>query len=149
MPYARRPKELMYNVWRSMMRRCYEPSRRDYKDYGGRGIVVHEPWHDLETFRSWLTEQNWQHGLQLDRIDNDGPYSPDNCQFLTPKANSRKRRSSVMVTAFMETKSLVEWSEDSRCVISYQRLWRRISLGHDAESAMTTPSRKWVRHEHI
>lgn len=64
-----------------MMRRCYNEKSIAYKDYGAKGIVVCEEWHDRENFRKWSHENGYVKGLRLDRIDSKGNYTPDNCVF--------------------------------------------------------------------
>lgn len=74
------------------MRRCYEPSHQAFYRYGGRGITVCDEWHNYEKFALWCQENGASDGLQLDRIDNDSWYSPDNCRFVTPKINASNRK---------------------------------------------------------
>ena len=64
-----------------MMRRCYNEKSIAYKDYGAKGIVVCEEWHDRENFRKWSHENGYVKGLRLNRIDSKGNYTPDNCVF--------------------------------------------------------------------
>ncbi len=69
-----------YNTWKQMVGRCNNPKNKNYKDYGGRGIIVCEEWLDVRNFIEWAeaTHPNIE-GLTLDRIDNDKGYSPENC----------------------------------------------------------------------
>lgn len=62
-----------------MMRRCYNPKSVAYKDYGEKGIVVCEEWHDRESFKKWCSENGWEKGLRINRMDSSKGYSPDNC----------------------------------------------------------------------
>lgn len=83
------------NFYYGMMRRCYEPKRHNYRLYGGRGITVCKEWHSYSVFRAWAYSNGWQHGLQLDRIDNNQGYSPNNCRFVRPKINANNRNDNV------------------------------------------------------
>lgn len=78
------------NTWEHMMRRCYSTKAAKYHRYGGRGISVCKEWHDFETFKAWAIT-GWFLKATLDRIDNDGNYCPENCQWLTASENSKKR----------------------------------------------------------
>ena len=81
----------LFSVWASMKQRCLDQSHHSYNRYGGRGISVCSEWiTSLNAFTTWANANGFKLGLQLDRIDNDGDYSPSNCQWLTPKENSRK-----------------------------------------------------------
>lgn len=76
-----------------MIERCYSTSFKQYKDYGGRGIVVDAHWHDPSVFIRWAKSNGFSPELELDRIDTDGPYSPENCRWVTKQENLRNKRS--------------------------------------------------------
>jgi len=101
----------LYSVWTTMIHRCEDAKREKYKDYGGRGIAVCKEWHEPNTFMDWAFSSGYSEGLQLDRINNSGGYSPDNCRWVTPKQNSRNRRNTVFLTVHGDTKSVAEWCE--------------------------------------
>ncbi|MBF0154658.1 MAG: hypothetical protein HQL64_13030 [Magnetococcales bacterium] len=76
-----------------MKRRCYSPGCSSYRLYGGRGIEVCEEWkNDHLAFYRWAMANGYRDDLEIDRIDPDGNYTPDNCRFVTHKENSKNRR---------------------------------------------------------
>lgn len=101
----------LFSTWDAMKGRCENPNREKYKDYGGRGIKVCEEWKEASNFVLWALSHGYEHGLQIDRIDNDGDYCPENCRFVTPKENSRNKRNSKWLTVNGETKTVAEWCE--------------------------------------
>lgn len=125
--------------WVKMLSRCEDEDNPDYHNYGGRGIYVCEEWHYFSTFYSWCIDNGIKNNLQIDRVDNNGPYRPSNCRFVTRSGNARNKRSNRMLTAFGETKSMVEWSEDDRCTVNYQALLNRIFRKWPDEKAISTP----------
>ena len=82
----------LHSKYDCMLRRCNEPSAVNYKDYGGRGIKV--CFESVNEFVNYVVNilQVDPHGLQIDRIDNDGNYERGNIRFVTPKVNSNNRR---------------------------------------------------------
>lgn len=88
----------LYLVWKSMKTRCYNKNHPRYKDYGGRGIIVCDEWvNDYLAFHNWAMwngyDENAKHGdCTLDRIDNNGIYSPSNCRFVDMKTQRRNQR---------------------------------------------------------
>ena len=85
-----------YGVYHSMMQRCGHlegASEYDLHNYRDRGITVCELWRNSpQAFGDWLLAHGWRKGLQIDRVDNNQGYCPENCRVVTPKENSNNRR---------------------------------------------------------
>lgn len=85
----------LYGIWHSMKQRCLNPADMAFPHYGGRGITVCDRWMDFTSFVSDMGER--PHGYSLDRIDNNGPYSPDNCRWATWREQQRNKRNNIYV----------------------------------------------------
>ena len=83
----------LYTVYRAMLARCYNPKHIHYNLYGGRGIKVCDLWkNDKKEFFSWAMNNGYSDDLQIDRIDCNGDYSPENCRFVSNLINQNNRR---------------------------------------------------------
>lgn len=83
----------------AMIYRCYSEKSKDYMNYGGRGIKVCDEWRgkgSSKKFIEWSMINGYMKGLEIDRIDNDGDYSPQNCRYVTRKDNQRNKRMTVL-----------------------------------------------------
>lgn len=82
----------LYKIWDGMKQRCSNPNRQEWERYGGRGIRVCAEWaHDFAAFRDWALANGYRDDLEVDRTDNDGPYSPENCRWVTHYENMMNR----------------------------------------------------------
>lgn len=120
----------LYVVWRGMKSRCFRKNNLDFARYGGRGISIDPRFMSSKFFVRWGLEHGWAEGLHLDRIDNDGDYSPENCRFVTPKVNVRNRRCTVRLGDGRPVSEVAEANG-----LSYNLVRRRIALGWTYEQA--------------
>jgi hypothetical protein len=88
---------VLHNRWRDMIKRCHGSSTgQNFARYKGRGITVCDEWRNsFVTFRDWSLANGFDKSLQIDRIDNDKGYSPDNCRWVTQKENSRNKERTI------------------------------------------------------
>jgi hypothetical protein len=110
-----------------MKARCNNPKDTNYHKYGERGIKVCDDWmHNWCMFRDWAMTHGYQDDLTIDRKDNDGDYTPDNCRWATiTEQNNNKRvaHNITMVTIGDITDTIPGWSK--RTGISYNTLFAR------------------------
>lgn len=88
-------KHSAYRTWAHMMDRCHNPKSRDYPEYGGRGIVVCERWHDVANFIADMGER--PAGASIDRIRNYNGYGPGNCRWSDPIEQANNTRKNVHI----------------------------------------------------
>ena len=118
----------LMRIWDGMKDRCFKKNDHSYSNYGGRGITVCNEWKDdFWAFCNWSKNNGYADNLQIDRIDNDGPYSPENCRWVTPKENGRNRRTNVNLTVNGKTQCLSAWAEDVGIKPYYISSWIRRS----------------------
>lgn len=129
----------IYTRWQQMMDRCYNPNNNNYKDYGGRGITVDEPWHVFENFYKDMGEPTTpKHSL--DRIDNNKGYNKNNCRWATNKVQTNNTRRNHIIEFNGQRKTLAQWSELTGLDSSAIR--RRLKLNWSIQDTLTIPSNK-------
>lgn len=143
-------KSRIYSVWRSMKKRCYRETDKEYKSYGGRGIKVCDNWkNSFLNFYNWSIENGYieetmlnnRNRLTLDRINNDGNYEPSNCRWVTRDEQDKNRANNFIVEFKGKQYTISELSE--MCDIDRTTLYERVAfLGWSIEDAMTRPIRK-------
>lgn len=128
----------LYDTWSNMLYRCND---MDDPDYGGRGITVCDAWNeDPRAFCDWGMLNGWNKRLQIDRIDNNKGYSPDNCRFVTRKVNMRNTRRALLVEVnnnLVSLKDLVE--KKDKLGLGYQVIRHRIKSGWSLNRAFNEP----------
>jgi len=124
-----------YRIWCGIRQRCLSEKNPHWRDYGGRGIALCERWRE---FANFLLDMGPRPSPKhtLDRKDNDGPYSPDNCQWATGRQqNTNKRNSAPPVTIDGVTKLIVEWCEHFG--ISRTTYRQRVKAGMEPAQALS------------
>ena len=131
--------EAWYEVYHAMMRRCgHCEGATEYKLrlYRDRGITVCEEWQKSpRAFGDWLLAHGWRKGLQIDRIDNNRGYSPENCRVVSPKENTNNRRNTTVLNdgtslAMFCSSIGIEICEGGKITPKYHRILNMWSRAH-------------------
>lgn len=139
-------RHIVYGRWASMIRRCRVPEDAAYHNYGGRGITVCPEWQNSKTFCEWWDsafsayDGDKTQRLCVDRIDNNGPYSPDNCRLATYKINANNKRTNRMLTHDGKTLTMSQMAEEIG--ISYKILNGRM---YNGVKDFANPKRVWPK----
>jgi len=75
-----------------MKSRIKNPNTTRYENYGGRGLTMYDKWEDFIPFLEWAKKSGYNDNLQIDRIDNNQGYYPENCRWVTAAQNSMNKR---------------------------------------------------------
>src|SRR5215469_2573236 len=102
----------LYGVWSMMISRCYNPNHKSYKWYGGRGITVCQRW--LDSIADWISDMGPRPSPHhtIERLDNDGPYSPTNCCWIA-KAEQTSRARRDYPSEMMRKIAQIRWSRST------------------------------------
>lgn len=117
-------KHPIYGVWSGMMTRCYNAHASGYCKHGGRGIRVCKRWHDVRNFVKDMGASYPGRSYQIERVANDGNYSPSNCIWATAAQQARNRRSNVKFTHNGRTMCLKDWATELG--VDYRKAHKRV-----------------------
>lgn len=130
----------LYQAWQDMKQRCHNPNNVFYYRYGERGIKVCKEWlSGYNVFYKWATNNGYQQGLQIDRIDNNGNYEPSNCRWVSPKQNTDNRNITRMLTYNGKTQTIADWSRETGIPITTIR--NRIAKGASGDELFSSRQR--------
>lgn len=129
-----------YATWRRMKTRCYNPRFEGFQNYGGRGIKVCDRWRN--SFANFIADMGPKPSPKhsIDRIDNDGNYTPTNCRWATRELQSNNRQVNHYLTHNGKTRGISAWARDLGC--SPNAITMRLARGWSDEMALTIPINK-------
>lgn len=132
----------IYNIWRGMLQRCYNPHSTGYRLYGGRGIIICEQWqHSFSNFLHDMGERPPPHPIEgsysIERKDVNGNYTPANCIWATMHGQANNTRRNRFLTFQGQTKSLTQWAH-LRGMTPFC-LHGRLEIGWSLADALTRP----------
>lgn len=140
-------KTKLYRVWTGMIVRTETDTFIDHHRYKDRGIKMCDEWREsFLKFKEWAFSNGYRLGLQLDRVDNDKGYSPDNCRFVTVKENVNNREVTIRVLYNGKTESLRLILDRLGFQHHFNAIYTRIKRGWSAQRAIDTPIRKGNYH---
>ena len=135
----------LYRIWYGIIRRTEDSNRKEYANYGGRGIKMCPEWRsDFAVFREWATLNGYNDSLSIDRIDPDGNYCPENCRWATKSVQERNKRTTPLLVVNGVARTAAEWSEISG--ISADRIRKRKRNGWSDKNAVFTPIDPNLKH---
>jgi len=98
-----------YHTWQSMLNRCKNKNEPSYVNYGGRGISVSPDWESFEQFYADMGDR--PEGMTLERVDVNGDYSKENCEWADRKQQANNKRNNHVILHDGESKTLAQWAE--------------------------------------
>lgn len=126
----------LYHVWYSMLYRCNNPKHKFYGRYGGRGITVCDRWLEIANFIEDMNEA-YVEGMLLNRIDNNGNYTPANCNWVTAECQQNNKSNNINIEIDGEVKTLSRWLKQTG--IKKPTYQKRIKRGMSRIEAITKP----------
>ena len=129
-----------WKTWSGIKRRCYNSNEKSYNRYGGRGIKVCDRWKN--SFENFYKDMGPRPSTahQIDRIDNDGPYSPDNCRWTSRLKQANNKSNNRLISFESKTLTLAQWSRETG--INAETISTRLKSGWPVKKALTFPVRK-------
>lgn len=133
---ARGPRSSEYHTWQNIKKRTSDPNNPKYRIYGARGIRICVRWRN--SFENFFADMGPKpgKGYSIERKDNNGPYSPENCIWATAKVQSFNKRSNRWITFQGKTLTLTQWAD--MIGLSHSCLHRRLQR-FSLEEALLRP----------
>lgn len=117
-------------IWNGMKLRCFNPKSISYPRYGARGISVCEEWMVFENFHNWAINNGYDDGKEIDRIDPNGDYCPENCHWISQHLNRIKQRTTRNIEVEGKILSITAWSKELK--VSKNTIYKYLNQSEEA-----------------
>lgn len=125
----------LYRKWVDIKTRCYNKNHKNYKYYGGRGIIMCDEWLDYVNFKEWALGNGYRKHLTIERIDNNSNYCPENCTWIPKIEQSNNQQHTRIITYNGKTQTMSAWARELN--IKVGTLSRRLCSGWTINRALT------------
>ncbi|MFI8712012.1 hypothetical protein [Brevibacillus brevis] len=132
-------KDRLYRTWLGMHNRCYNPDHDRFEWYGDKGISICDEWHVFMAFRNWALANGYTDDLTIDRINVDGNYCPENCQWVDMRTQANNRSNNRILQYRDKRYTATELAEVHG--LSPHTVFNRLKLGWTVDQIVNTPQR--------
>lgn len=130
----------LYNIYKNMLQRCYNPKKPKYPNYGARGIVVCDEWKDdYNVFKDWAINNGYRDDLTIERVDVNGNYEPNNCKWITNLEQMWNRTDTLWVMYKGKQYCMSHILRELGLLQHMSAIKKRMKNGCDFEKAVSTP----------
>lgn len=136
----------IYRIWKLIHQRCQGKNSPKFNNYGGRGISICTEWlDDFIAFQTWALANGYDDSLSIDRIDVNGPYSPENCRWTNNLIQCNNKTDNVFLEFCGERHSVADWARIKG--IPVHTLYTRLRLGWSIKDVLETEPAIKFRHK--
>ena len=128
----------VYRIWANMLQRCENPNTEKFTQYGERGILVCEEWHDFKAFLGDMGEP--PDGMTIDRIDTNGNYEKSNCRWATLRVQANNKTNNRVITFNGKTMTTAQWARETE--IPFTTIRMRLHRGWSIQKTLTQTTKR-------
>lgn len=119
----------LYRIWKSAKCRCNDENHPSFRNYGKRGIRFRKAWDESYIcFRRWALSHGYTDELELERIDVNGDYTPDNCTWVSHHEQTMNRRDTLYITIRGHTSKLRDFCKENDVHMNTVNNWRHSNI---------------------
>lgn len=137
--YITKKNKNLYEIWKTMRQRCYNPKNNRYTIYGGKGIKICKQWGHYKNFYKWAMDNGYKVGLSIERANNNRDYKPSNCTWIPRSHQAKNTSQNVNIKYKNKTQCLTAWAEELG--IKYTTIHQRLARGWSVKNSFEKPLR--------